>query len=106
MKYNLSIIMKRAHSAVRASKSAYADKLAANAREVKRGFITEEVARRNLPKVLSLSEALRMAWGEAKKETNTTDEDRLFILKMKDRWSRDDFQYAAELERRIREKAA
>ena len=50
---------------------------------------------------LSMSEALKWAWAEAKPGT-PSDEQTLFNLEMKDRWNESDYALAAELRRRIK----
>jgi len=80
MKYNKSEIMKRAHY-FRATMK------------------TTTITNRVLP--ITMANALRMAWAEAKRKANETPADRLFYLNMKDRWTDEDFELARELKRQI-----
>lgn len=78
MKYNLSSIMKRAH-------------------EIRKMFVKMNY---------TMAQALRMSWQEAKYNAKLSDQDRLFLLHMKDRWDNSDYDLARDLERKIRAKAA
>lgn len=78
MTYNLRSIMKRAH-------------------EIRKMF-----AKMNY----TMGQTLRMAWQEAKCNAKLSDQDRLYLLHMKDRWDNSDYELARELERKIRAKAA
>jgi len=55
-------------------------------------------------KPITMSMALKQAWASAKRDAQwvePSDADRLFQLRMKDRYTREDFDLEAELVRRI-----
>ena len=103
-KYNKSEIMKAAWTNLResnAQKKVYRDRQVA--------LFGEKRARTMMPQLfveVTMAEALRTAWAAAKFNARYTDEQRLFDLRMKDRWNESDFDYARQLERQIAAKAA
>ena len=103
MKYNLSEIMKAAHqirNSVNADYKKDYDRFVSYYGEA-------EAKRLGYCRMMSMSQALRMAWTDAKFDAMYADpETALFELKMQDRWSELDFDLARKLERRIRETAA
>ena len=89
MKYNKSKIMKRAH-------------------EIRKTICKENIKVNGVwvPVRFTMSEALRMAWQEAKIQANSDPQRDLFILEMKDRWDESDFDYARQLRQQISAAAA
>ena len=98
-KYNLSEIMTRAHQ-IRKESAANAEANRKALSKIK-GISPARLAK-FLP--ISISEALKQAWASAKRDAQfvaPTDAERLFQLRMKDRWNREDFELEAELMRRV-----